>query len=355
MIGWPIRSALLIDYENVAHKILPDTIPDWMAWLERGEFDANGRRKRRRFVTKRIYWNSAAHHLRGTFERFGFSCVLCEKLAGMKNGADIKMAMDIVEFARDMPSIKEFILLTRDSDFVPVLKMLRQRRRRTAVLVDPRSPRVFSTYRTHADAVIPIQDLLAATSYRKPARSELFRQATRWVGQTAGRAARWPLEKTRRITRSIADRRAAAQAAAEKAALAAKEAAEAAERMELAVDYTIRVTSLQPNQGTANRTILRELAKIPGFSTSGARSYLGRASYRALMEEIARRTDKLRLAFPSGGVSVMYVPKDEEKGELRVKRVRRRRIRRKKGQAGNPGVDAARPPPAPSRKPEEGR
>jgi hypothetical protein len=51
----------------------------------------------------------------------------------------------------------------------------------------------------------------------------------------------------------------------------------------------------------------------------------------------------------------MYVPKDEEKGELRVKRVRRRRIRRKKGQAGNPGVDAARPPPAPSRKPEEGR
>jgi hypothetical protein len=73
------------------------------------------------------------------------------------------------------------------------------------------------------------------------------------------------------------------------------------------------------------------------------------------MEEIARRTDKLRLAFPSGGVSVMYVPKDEEKGELRVKRVRRRRIRRKKGQAGNPGVDAARPPPAPSRKPEEGR
>lgn len=323
MIGWPIRSALLIDYENVAHRILPDTIPNWVAWLERGEFDA-ARRKRRRFVTKRIYWNSAANHLRGTFEKFGFSCVLCERLAGLKNGADIKMAMDIVEFTRDKPRIDEFVLLTRDSDFVPVLKLLRQRKRRTAVLVDPRSHKVFSTYRTHADTVIPMQDFLQATGYRKPARRQLIRQATRWIGQKAGNAARWPIDQTRRLARTIADRRAAAQAASEMAAQTANEATDAAARIDQAVDYTIRVTSLQPNQSTAKKVILRELAKIPGFSTSGARSYLGRTSYRALMQEIARRTDKLRLTFPSGGVSVMYVPKDEEKARLRVKRRKKR-------------------------------
>jgi hypothetical protein len=333
MIGWPIRSALLIDYENVAHRVLPDTIANWVAWLERGEFDA-ARRKRRRFVTKRIYWNSAASHLRGTFEKFGFSCVLCEKLAGLKNGADIKMAMDIVEFTRDNPRIQEFILLTRDSDFVPVLKLLRQRKRRTAVLVDPRSPKVFTTYRTHADTVIPMQDFLQATGYRKPARSQLVRQATRWVGEKAGSAARWPLDQSRRLARSITDRRAAAQAAAEKAAQAARDAAEAAARIGQAVDYTIRVTSLQPNQSTAKKVILRELSKIPGFSTVGARSYLGKGSYRALMQEIARRTDKLRLSFPSGGVSVMYVPRDEEKAGLRVKR---RRIRRRPRRTGGGG------------------
>jgi hypothetical protein len=217
MIGWPIRSALLIDYENVAHRTLPDTIPNWVVWLERGEFDAGTPRRRRRFVTKRIYWNSAAQHLRPTFERFGCSCVLCEKFAVLKNGVDIRMAMDIVEFTRDMPGIKGFVLLTRDSDCVPMLKMLRQQKRRTAVLVDPRSPTVFTTYRTHADTVIPLQDFLQATSY------------------------------------------------------------------------------------------------------------LGKNDYRALMEEIAKSTDKRRLTFPSGGVSVMYVPKDEVKGQLRVKRRRMRR------------------------------
>lgn len=326
MIGWPIRSALLIDYENVAHRTLPDTIPNWVAWLERGEFDTDTPGRRRRFVTKRIYWNSAAQHLRPAFERFGFSCVLCEKFAGLKNGADIRMAMDIVAFTRDMPGIREFILLTRDSDFVPVLKMLRQQKRRTAVLVDPRSPTIFTTYRTHADTVIALQDFLQATSYRKPDRTQLLRQATRWVGQQAGRAALWPLDKTRRIARTIADRRAAAQAVTEKAAQEAQSVAEPVDLLDLAVNYTIRVTSLQPNQGTANKVILRELAKIPGFSTSGARSYLGKNNYRALMEEIAKRTDKLRLTFPSGGVSVTYVPKDEVKGQLRVKR---RRVRRR--------------------------
>jgi len=326
MIGWPIRSALLIDYENVAHRSLPDTISNWVAWLERGEFDAD-KRQHRRFVTKRIYWNSAANHLRGTFEKFGFSCVLCEKFAGLKNGADIKMAMDIVELTRDMPTIKEFILLTRDSDFVPVLKMLRQRNRRTAVLVDPRSPTIFTTYRTHADAVIPLQEFLQATNYRKPERTQRLRRAARWLRQLAGWAAGWPLDRTRRIARAIADRRAAAQAAAGKSAQGAPKAADEADQMDLAVNHTIRITSLQPNQGTANKAILNELAKITGFSTSGARSYLGKGSYRALMQEIAKRTDKLRLTFPSGGVSVTYLPKDEEKGPLRVKR---RRMRRKK-------------------------
>jgi hypothetical protein len=58
------------------------------------------------------------------------------------------------------------------------------------------------------------------------------------------------------------------------------------------------------------------------------------------MQEIARRTDKLRLTFPSGGVSVMYVPRDEEKASLRVKRrrLRRKAARRAAGSAGEPGA-----------------
>jgi hypothetical protein len=127
------------------------------------------------------------------------------------------------------------------------------------------------------------------------------------------------------LSGTIADRRAAAQAATQKAAQEAQTAADEVDQPDVAVSYIIRVTSLQPNQGTANKVILRELAKIPGFATSGAKSYLCKNNYRALMEEVAKRTDKRRLTFPSGGVSVMYVPKDEVKGQLRVKRRRMRR------------------------------
>ena len=37
MLGWPIPSAVFIDYENVAYRVLPGTIANWVAWLERGE------------------------------------------------------------------------------------------------------------------------------------------------------------------------------------------------------------------------------------------------------------------------------------------------------------------------------
>ena len=95
MLGWPIPSAVFIDYENVAYRVLPGTIANWVAWLERGEFDAS--RKRRKFLLKRIYWNSSANHLREKFEHHDFQPIVCEKFTGLKNGADIKMAIDVIE------------------------------------------------------------------------------------------------------------------------------------------------------------------------------------------------------------------------------------------------------------------
>ena len=112
MLGWPIPSAVFIDYENVAYRVLPGTIANWVAWLERGEFDA--RRKRRKFLLKRIYWNSSANHLREKFEHHDFEPIVCEKFTGLKNGADIKMAIDVIEATLDDSRIREFILVTRD-------------------------------------------------------------------------------------------------------------------------------------------------------------------------------------------------------------------------------------------------
>jgi hypothetical protein len=47
---------------------------------------------------------------------------------------------------------------------------------------------------------------------------------------------------------------------------------------------------LQPNLATARRAILRELSKIAGFSQTGRNPFCGLNSYRALIEEVAKRT-----------------------------------------------------------------
>jgi len=312
MFSRSIRSAIFIDYENVGHRALPDTIPNWIAWLERGEFDKPARR-RRKLIQKRVYWNSAADHLRDNFQKAGFTAILCPKFSGLKNGADIKMAMDVVEITRDNPKIGEFILVTKDSDFVPVLQWLRQHKRRTAVLVDPSHPAVFTTYRTHADTVIPVRDFMQATSFAIPMRRRPLRRAAgRIADTTRGLAARLG-GKVRRIRIEAANRRAAKRAAAAAAAQEIATAAEQSTCLQQAVDAVIRITSLQPNLATARRAILRELSKIAGFSQTGRNPFCGLNSYRALIEEVAKRTDRIKITDAgSGGISVWYIPRDEE-------------------------------------------
>ncbi len=107
MLRWPVKSALYIDFENV--PMAPDAIGGWLAWLEDGCFEPLGRR--RRFVQKRVYWNSHAERHRKTFEAQGFSVALVGKYSGLKNGADIRMAMDIVEATYARSEIDEYILL----------------------------------------------------------------------------------------------------------------------------------------------------------------------------------------------------------------------------------------------------
>jgi NYN domain len=330
MFGRSIRSSLFIDFENIGHRNLPDTIPNWMAWLELGEFDTSARR-RRRFVAKRIYWNSAAEHLRKQFEACGFDPILCPKFAGLKNGADIKMAMDIVETARDNPRIKEFILVTKDSDFVPVLQRLRKGQRRTAVLADQNDPARFTTYRQHADIVIPVRAFIQAAAFTRPPSRNLVRRAVNGLTGALGRAAAASARQVGGLRRRFSARRAEKRAAAEQAAAAAAQAAAAAERaaaaarrdveqaaatktrLEAAVDAAIRITSLRPNMATARKEIMRELVKIRGFARTGRNPFFGFGSYRGLMEEIAKKVDRIRIVDAgNGGITVTYVPKDEE-------------------------------------------
>jgi len=293
MLRRRLRSALFIDFENVGHRGLADTIPNWISWIEQGEFDED--RRKRRLLVKRVYWNSAAEQYKDRFKKGGFVPVLCEKFAGLKNGADISMALDIMDTARTQPRIREFILVTKDSDFIPVIRRLTEQAKQTAVLVDENNPRVHTTYRQHADIVIPIRKFREATTFQPPQPRRLLRRAVARLGAEVNDAW-WAWSKSRR-----------------ERARARKEAKAASERFDLAVLHAIRATQGNPGQPTARRRIERELAKIPGFTTSGPDAYLGSGSYRALMEEVAKRTDRIKVVGDaSGGISVSYTPRDEE-------------------------------------------
>lgn len=279
ILGRSIQSALFIDHENVGGLCPPQSIANWVAWLEDGEFDGGRKRK---FVDKRVYWNPSALQHEKAFIAGGFQPILCEKFRRLKNGADIRMTFDIAEAVLKSKKIKEFILFSKDTDFVPVLQKLRINKRRSTVLVDENQEEIYATFRQHADVVIPVR---------------IFKQAPGYE-----RVETWAAAK-QKISGFLA-------AGAKRARPAALR--KAPDLMELAEDHVIRVASLRPNEHTARRAILEELSKIDGFATTGPQAFCGKGSYRALMEALAKRNDRIRVTKAAGGgISVRYVVKDE--------------------------------------------
>ena len=285
-----IRSALFIDAENVV--LPPDAIADWLAWLEEGEFDG---RKPRRFLVKRIYWNSSTEKYRERYEALGFEVILCEKFPTLKNGADIRMAMDIVEATHRNRRIDEFILATTDFDFVPVLQRLDEKRKRTVILVDESRPGTHTTYRQHADILIPVRKLIEARKYTRPKPGLLG-------GYWGGRGSALP----KNTASSPPDTRPPPPPPPEPVPTAE-------EILQQAVDRVIKVTSPKPQQYTSQRAIITELGKIRGFSkAAGPAGYFGAGSYKALMKELARRDSRIKVVDePHDGTGVQYVPPRE--------------------------------------------
>ena len=134
------RSAVYIDYENVAAVLAPEDIENLIQWLEDGGFDGGRKRK---FVDKKLYCNVEAQRHEAVFRSHGFEVVLCEKVVPLKNGADIRMCIDVVERLCRKRAPKEIILLTRDSDFIPLVDFAKGMRKETVILADEQNERIF--------------------------------------------------------------------------------------------------------------------------------------------------------------------------------------------------------------------
>ena len=170
MLSRRIRSALFIDSRISAH-CPPDKIDAWVAWLEEGEFDENGRR--RRLVQKRIYLNASHEKYHAPFNDKRFEIVVCEALTQLKNGLDIRIALDVMESLsgtfQSMPkvAVDEYIIFAKDR-YVPVLQRIKIFEKRSVILGDEQAPKAFAKFTEHADIVCPHPNTREAAAYAGP-------------------------------------------------------------------------------------------------------------------------------------------------------------------------------------------
>lgn len=159
-----LHSALFIDYDNVRTEL--DGYDPAVAarfsnkpllWLEAMEqsmalpsgVEAAGRR----IVSRRCY--ASPHRInnyRRNFTQTGFEVIDCPPLtAHLKNSADIYIVMDIVDYLQRYPNIEEFIILSADADFVPVLNRLRKELKKSVIFT---SYNTTAAYRNCSDRTI---------------------------------------------------------------------------------------------------------------------------------------------------------------------------------------------------------
>lgn len=178
--------AVFVDYDNIylslrrqderAAKQFPQSVIDWLEQLETGQLiSETGRHAghvERRIVMRRCYGNPVprknAHNgdtdkasfpfIRHNFQCAGFEIIDCPPLTSqLKNSSDIRMVMDIQDFLDHKTRFDEFIILSGDADFAPILQRLRTHARHTTIYVNDNTA---AAYVALCDAQVRERDLL---------------------------------------------------------------------------------------------------------------------------------------------------------------------------------------------------
>jgi len=182
-----ILSAVFVDYDNIylslkrkneeAAKRFAKDAGRWLAALQSGELITHnlpgGKDLNRRLVMNRCYGNPVPRRnqsdnstdmnsfpfVRHHFLRNGFEITDCPPLtAQLKNSSDIKMVMDLRDFLTHETYFDEFVILSSDADFTPVLHRLRAHNRRTVIFSNDNTA---APYTAIADGEVRESDLIA--------------------------------------------------------------------------------------------------------------------------------------------------------------------------------------------------
>jgi hypothetical protein len=185
--GGACLSAVFVDYDNIylslkrkseeAAKRFARDAHVWLREIESGRLITGTHdsfsEAHRRIVMNRCYGNPVprrnAHDnstdmnsfpfVRHHFLRAGFEVVDCPPLtAQLKNSSDIRMVMDVRDYLTHETYFDEFIILSGDADFTPVLHRLRAHARRTVIYANDHTA---APYTAISDGEVRESDLIA--------------------------------------------------------------------------------------------------------------------------------------------------------------------------------------------------
>jgi len=273
------RSALFIDFQNIAGQLgseFTQSMSAWLAWLEDGGFDPGG--KGRRLVEKRIYCDAPNHKKHAaTFAQYDFVAI--------PTAADLTIALDALETTYLSKRIKEYIVLTVDQDFAPLLEKLGDRQKDRVITIQEGTPSA-TNFPDRADIVIPLADLKAAFAYKR--RPTLLSRASGAVAHVRSRAA----EVRRAIHR-------------------ARRRVGKSQAIRLGAEHLSALARKTPKSEVGRRTVLSYLAAhMPEWQSAGR--YLGCEDYPSMVQQMVEvRDDLLLIRKSNGGVGIMAAPKDE--------------------------------------------
>jgi hypothetical protein len=179
-------SALFVDFDNVYLSLrrqneeaagrFARNPQEWMTRIANGglvRFKTQQDYVRRRFAVARCYGNPGRKlvsrggphdphsfaSVRTNFMIAGLEVVDCQPLSSQfKNGTDIKIACDIRDALEHPTRFAEFIVLSGDADFTPVLHHLRSHDRRTIVYANENTAEI---YKAFSDGWIEEQEMVA--------------------------------------------------------------------------------------------------------------------------------------------------------------------------------------------------
>ncbi len=177
----PLRAALYLDFDNVLSGLAECAGPlvaerfatEPSLWLT-----PLMENRPRRTLVRRCYMNPAGSFTRAdgsraffsahryAFQAMGFEVVDCPRLTRLKNGADLRIALDVMDALSGPVRLDEFTLMSTDADFVPLLLRLRAHDRATRLVAHPEVGRIV---RAAADDVIGLDALATALGWQPDA------------------------------------------------------------------------------------------------------------------------------------------------------------------------------------------